>query len=695
MRLKRSIVALAYSACLPFTITGTAWAADAPLSVSIDGTAHAPAVSRYEYGMFIEPIGTLVARSLWAELLDDRKFHAPVQSEAMDKPVMLTAGQRRREGWRKWRPVGDAGAVSMDAGTPYVGAHSVAVALSPAEMRGISQTGFGIAKGKAYTGHVVLAGRGGSRVKVSLVWGEGPGDRQDVALTTPGEAWQSLPFAFTAGADSDKARFEITARGGGVLRIGVVSLMPSNNLDGWRADTITIARSLKSGFWRMPGGNFLSDWDWHDAIGPRDKRAPMFDEAWGASQTNDLGLDEWLNLARLIGTEPYLTVNAGLGDGNSAAEEVEYINGAATTYWGSKRAANGHPAPYGVKFWNIGNEPYGAWQIGVTTPDYFAMKTRDFARRMLAVDPSITLLGSGAMPDQEKNTQVKQNLSPADAEARYNTDEDWTGTLLAKAPVFKGITEHWYDTPEKRPDAPAFDELLEFARSPSNRVLMKAVEWQHYRKQFPQIDRDHIFLSIDEYAYSSRGKANLKMALAYGMIIQEMLRHTDAIRMSAHTTGTSVMDITPTTARLNAVGIVFKLYGEQFGEGVVPLTVTGNSPQRDPRYPVGFSHPKVNAGSPTWPLDVVAALSADGRSLRIGVVNATTQQRSFAVNFKGLKIAGPGRRWLLTGATVDAVNQSGGADALTLTDGKVAAPAKSLSVPPISLGVFDYPLSGH
>ena len=125
-----------------------------------------------------------------------------------------------------------------------------------------------------------------------------------------------------------------------------------------------IARSLNSGFWRLPGGNFLSDWDWHEAIGPRDKRPPMFDYAWGAMQPNDLGMDEWMDLTRIIGVEPYVTVNAGLGDANSAAEEVEYLNGAVTTDWGAKRAANGHPEPYRVKWWNIGNEPFGWWQIG-------------------------------------------------------------------------------------------------------------------------------------------------------------------------------------------------------------------------------------------------------------------------------------------------------------------------------------------
>ena len=98
-------------------------------------------------------------------------------------------------------------------------------------------------------------------------------------------------------------------------------------------------------------------------------------------QPNDIGMDEWLELTRLLGVEPYVTVNAGLGDANSAAEEVEYLNGPANSEWGSRRAANGHPQPYGVKFWNIGNEPYGWWQIGKTSLEYFMMKHNEFAER--------------------------------------------------------------------------------------------------------------------------------------------------------------------------------------------------------------------------------------------------------------------------------------------------------------------------
>ena len=89
--------------------------------------------------------------------------------------------------------------------------------------------------------------------------------------------------------------------------------MPVDNINGWRADTTAILRTLHSGMWRLPGGNFLSNWDWKSAIGPRAQRAPIFDRAWSAMQPNDLGMDEYMELTRIIGVEPYITVNAGLG----------------------------------------------------------------------------------------------------------------------------------------------------------------------------------------------------------------------------------------------------------------------------------------------------------------------------------------------------------------------------------------------
>lgn len=672
------------------TLLATSAASGAPmLSATIDATkTHAP-ITRYEYGMFIEPIGPLVARSLWAEMLDDRKFYFPVRSADKDPPSPPAQPGRPSRALRKWRPVGGGDAVTMDSSDPYVGAQDVSIALDPSTEHGISQAGLGVAKGKQYQGHAFLSGDMQAKAQAVLVWGSGAGDRQVVDLPAVGAGWHEASFTFTPTADSADARFEILATGSGKLRVGVVSLMPADNVDGWRADTTALARSLHSGFWRLPGGNFLSDWDWHEAIGPRDKRPPMFDEAWHAMQPNDFGMDEWIDLTRILGTEPYVTVNAGLGDANSAAEEVEYLNGAATSELGAKRAANGHPEPYHIKFWDIGNEPYGSWQIGVTTLDYYALKHRRFAARMLAADPTITLLASGAMPDQEKNETVKQNLSPETAAQRYGTDEDWTGGLLAKAGgTFQGITEHWYDHEEKRPDASPAEELIESTRQPSNHVRMKAIEWQHYRQAFPIVDKDKIFLSIDEYA--ATGTPDLKKTLAYGMVMNEMLRHTDFLKMSAFTTGTATMDITPTASTLNAVGLVFKLYGEHLGEGMIPVEVEGNSPQPDPKYPAGFSHPKVKAGSPTYPLDITAALAPDRSSLTIAVVNPTTKPQEIAINLKGIRAKGAGQVWRLTGTSLDAQNKVGAPAGVSIRQSPARPLGNKLVVAPISTAIYRF-----
>jgi alpha-N-arabinofuranosidase len=662
-----------------------------PLAVTIDAGQLAAPVTRYEYGMFIEPIGNLVARTLWAEMLDDRKFYFPIIPESKDQPPRATVEGRPGASYRKWRPIGGDDVIVMDDKNPFVGKHSPSVVVDQAKPRGFGQSELGVARNKRYDGYLWLSGDADTKVDVALIWGDGPNERQVAALPAAAAEWRRMPFSFTPTAHSDHARLEITGTGSGRFRVGAVSLMPADNINGWRADTTAIARSLHSGFWRLPGGNFLSDWDWHLAIGPRDKRPPMFDHAWSAEQPNDIGMDEWMELTRIIEVEPYVTVNAGLGDANSAAEEVEYLNGPAASEWGAKRAANGHPEPYGVKFWNIGNEPYGWWQIGKTTLDYFMMKHNEFADRMRAEDPSIILIASGAMPDQLHPRDTKENPSLESIQHKFGTEEDWTGGLFREAwGTFSGVTEHWYDRSEQRPKAPADEELIEWVRSPSNHVRMKADEWAIYERQYPKIRTDRVFLLIDEYAYF--GPANLKLSLAYSTVLQEMLRHTDFLKMAAFTTGASTMDITPTAATLNSTGEVFKLYGEHFGAGTVPIALDGNSPQPDPKYPVGYSHPQVKAGSATHPLDMIAGLSADGSKLKIAVVNATFQPQTVRIALKRLKTGGAGTSWLLTGASLEAANKVGAAPGVTIRDAKVPPLGASLTVPAISAAIYEFPV---
>jgi alpha-L-arabinofuranosidase len=175
-------------------------------------------------------------------------------------------------------------------------------------------------------------------------------------------------------------------------------------------------------------------------------------------------------------------------------------------------------------------------------------------------------------------------------------------------------------------------------------------------------------------------------------VLQEMLRHTDFMKMGAFTTGASTMDITPTASVLNSTGEVFKLYGEHFGAGTLPLPVEGNSPQPEPRYPVGFAHPKVLAGSPTYPLDVIAGLSPDRRSLRIAVVNATFKNQPLEIKLDGLQIRDSGKVWRLTGKDLDAANKVGQPPGVTVREAQAPRLSRALTVPPISTSIYEFPL---
>ena len=138
---------------------------------------------------------------------------------------------------------------------------------------------------------------------------------------------------------------------------------------------------------------------------------------------------------------------------------------------------------------------------------------------------------------------------------------------------------------------------------------------------------------------------------------------------------------------------MFKLYGEHFGSETIPLAVDGNSPQPAPQSPVGFDHPQVRAGSPTYPLDIVAGLSPDGRSLKIVVVNATYEPQRFEIGLANLNTKGAGRQWLLTGKSVTAENKVSSAPGVTITE-KVAPPlSREIAVPAISTSIFEFPLA--
>ncbi|HXB74523.1 MAG TPA: hypothetical protein VNY05_40180 [Candidatus Acidoferrales bacterium] len=665
--------------------------------VSIDAAKTAPPISPYIYGQFIEHIGDLVNRSLWAEMLDDRKFYNDINS----KP----SGQRPGRGGRaaaSWRPIGPEESVVMDRQNPYVGIHTPLIRLAGDAPRGIQQAGLALRQGKTYTGRIVLAGMSGSKVTVSLVWGDGAGGRQVLPIRRLAASYSKFPLKFTAGGDAKDGRIEISGIGQGSFHIGAVSLMPADNIRGFRPDTVGLLKQQRSGMWRFPEGNYLSAHEWRDAIGDPDKRPPRLDPVRNGFQPNDVGTDEFMTLMELLGVDPFISVNAGFGDAWSAAQLVEYANGAATTPMGRQRAANGHPVPYSIKWWGIGNEMYGAWQFGVMPLSQFVFKHNLFAEAMRKVDPSITLLATGATPDEMTiyglALPIVGKLIPD-----YGSPGDWDFGLFTRCFEFIDVmSEHFYSYAGQRFDHASgvkpgafsrvnymvkVDEpLVEWVRRPANRVRNKVEAYEEYLQRIPALKTRRTPMTIDEWAYTGAGN-NLKGSLANAMVLQEMFRHSDLIKMAGHTMGTASIEYNDTESALNTTGLLFKLYRDHFGS--VPVEADGNSPVPPPLYPVGADQPKVNAGSPTYPVDVTAGLTSDGKSLTVAIVNATESAQELELNFRGIALAGKGRMWRMTGDSLNAATGLGRNEVRILETPLTETP-KALTIPPISINIYEF-----
>jgi alpha-N-arabinofuranosidase len=169
---------------------------------------------------------------------------------------------------------------------------------------------------------------------------------------------------------------------------------PIPNKKGMRLDVLEAVKAIDPPIIRWPGGCFADTYHWEDGIGPRDKR-PTRPNFWGGTESNQFGTDEYIEFCREVGAEPYITVNVGSGTPEEAAHWVEYCNGNESTTYGKRRAEYGHPEPYNVKYWGIGNELFGDWEVGHMNETQYAQTAVNFAKAMRSVDPSIKLVAVG------------------------------------------------------------------------------------------------------------------------------------------------------------------------------------------------------------------------------------------------------------------------------------------------------------
>ena len=683
---------------LPCTTSSQARIVNATVDTSKTG---AP-ISKNIYGQFLEHGGDIVNTGVWAELLVDRKFFYPVAATAPTPPPVIgnVGGNPRfnRVPTRWWAPIGGAEVITMDTKLAYAGDHSPLVKLDAKEPRGFGQSGIAVRKGKAYIGRIVLAGSPGAVVKVALIWGKEPTDRQTINLRTTGTGYRKFPLRYTAATDSDDATLEITGTGTGSFHVGAVSLMPADNIEGFRPEVIAALKQLRFGVLRFPGGNFVSAYEWRYGVGDIDKRPPIFDPVWHAVQPNDVGTDEFLTLCRLLGVDPYITVNAGFGDAWSARELVEYTNGAATTPMGKWRAQNGHPEPYHVKFWGVGNEPWGDYQMGAMSLPQFELKHNLFAKEMKAVDPSIKLIAGGAMPDVMEGADQSRRIN-GQYVPDYLSPADWTGQMLLNClDNIDMVSEHYYASgtqhtdmklQKKVPIDPPLS-LIEWERAPAVQVRAKYEHYQEYLKRIPALRAKPVPIAIDEWAYFGGNRDGYKVVPAYAWAFHEMFRHSDIFQMGALTFATATMSENRTEAVLNPTGMLFKMYRDHFG--TIPVEVTGDSPQPKPTFPAGGDQPAVNPGSETYPLDVSAALSEDRTTLAIAVLNPSDSEQYIKIAINGAKLASAGTLWRMAPDSIDASVQVDKKPQVHVEEQTLGALPDTITVRPFSVNIYSYPV---
>ncbi len=664
----------------------------AAVHATIDASKTGAPISKKIYGQFLEHIGGIVNSNIWAEMLDDRKFYFPINSHP---PAEAPGPSWRRVTLRHWIPIGADEFVIMDGDHPFVGDHTPMVKLSPTEPHGFQQSGLAVRKGKSYTGRIVLAGPQGTTVKATLVWGGAANDRQVVTINKLGAAYRTVALGFQAQGDSDDARLEIAGTGSGSFHIAAVSLMPANNLHGFRAEVIAALKQLHSGVYRWPGGNFVSGHEWRDAIGDPDKRPPIMDPVWHAVQPNDVGTDEFMTLCRLLEVDPYVTVNGGFGDEWSAAQLVEYANGAVTTPMGKLRAANGHPEPYHIKLWGVGNEPWGEWQMGFMPVAQWELKHNMFAKAMRRVDPTIKLIAAGAMPDAMTGSKQAKRLN-GQIVPDYLSAGDWSGNLLAHClDNMDMISEHFYSRSGQHTDLTTGEKvstgpqsLVEWQRAPATQVRSKYEHYQEYLKRIPELKAKPVPISLDEWAYTGATPNSYKVVPAYAWAFHEMFRHSDLFQLGAFTFATAMISEDRTDAVLNPTGLMFKMYSEHFG--TIPVEVGGDSPQPKPIYPAGGDQPAVNPGSNTYPLDVSAAWSGDRKSLTFAVVNPSDSEQQLKLAINGARLSSRGHLWRMAPTTVDATIIVGQKPEVEVQQQDLTAVPDAIVVPPFSVNIYSF-----
>ncbi len=363
-------------------------------------------VTELIFGHFIEAGFGRQVNGMWSEMLYNRAFrqvppyyYATWEWLGLTQEHYNSAAPFWHSGYEEhdWEPIGSPELTHTVGTHTFKGRTSLIVANGQAgQTCGLRQAGIHLQEGREYRlslfaghrGHISEAGLNGfgDTIHTDAVYPlrVSVGDQVFTAeLTT---VCAQYDWTFTARR-TEIATLSLEFDWEGGLVLAWSSMMPTDNLDGWRRDVVENLRQVAPAVVRFPGGCFVSFYDWESSIGDRNTREPMPSFYWGGLEDNDVGLDEFLSLSRLVGFAPQICFNMMSSTPFKARQLVEYLNAPADVGMGRLRRLNGHTKPYGVRLFEMDNEPGRKW-----TAKQYAQQCVAFAEEMRLADPGIQLM---------------------------------------------------------------------------------------------------------------------------------------------------------------------------------------------------------------------------------------------------------------------------------------------------------------
>jgi alpha-N-arabinofuranosidase len=317
--------------------------------------------------------------------------------------------------------------------------------------------------------------------------------------------------------------------------------------NGFRKDLIELIKELKVPVIRWPGGNFVSGYDWEDGIGPKEQRPVRLDLAWNRLETNEMGTDEYVKFCKLIGAENFVCINAGTGTLDDARHWVEYCNYPKGTYYSDLRRKYGNEEPYKIKYWALGNELDGPWQLGHKNKEDYVKFAIEAAKLMQLADKNIKLIASGS----SNFPLVTADYDPHDGWIDWNDyvldhmvgSIDYISIHRYATQALRGIKDQGFSNQMSL--GLEIDQKIEIVQDLIEKAMIKSGS------------KRQIYISFDEY--SARGNS-LSGSLMLAQHLNSFIRHADIVKMANLTFLTSLVGSSPDGDYKNTLFYPFFLY---------------------------------------------------------------------------------------------------------------------------------------